>query len=111
MSNKGTILVDLDHTLAHYKSGYGPKFIIGDPVPLMVERVRDWLRSGYEVRIFTARWCFVEERPRFEKVVHEWLAELGLPPLRVTNEKDYTVVEIYDDRAVRVEKDTGRRIM
>lgn len=110
-SKKGWIGVDLDHTLAKYKSGYGTNHIVGEPIPLMVERVRDWLRAGYEVRIFTARWCFVEDRSKTEGAIHEWLAKLDLPPLRVTNEKDYEMVALYDDRAVCVEKDTGRIIL
>lgn len=76
----------------------------------MVVRVKDWIREGYEVRIFTARWSHEEDRPQTEKAIHEWLAKLDIPPLVVTNVKDFDMVELWDDRAVRVEKDTGRRI-
>ena len=54
----GWIGVDLDGTLAeHYwpaKGDYDPTRI-GDPIPMMVERVRGWLAEGREVRVFTAR--------------------------------------------------------
>ena len=53
MSQSGWIGVDLDGTLAKYGSWNGGQ--IGDPIPLMVERVKQWIAEGVEVRIFTAR--------------------------------------------------------
>lgn len=56
MSNnhKGWVGVDLDGTLAQY-DGWVDAAYIGPPVPAMVNRVRDMLDAGQEVRIFTAR--------------------------------------------------------
>lgn len=53
-SKKGWIGVDLDGTLAHYDEWRGVSHV-GEPVPLMLERVRRWLGEGREVRILTAR--------------------------------------------------------
>ena len=53
MSGKGWIGVDLDGTLAFYQGWNEGK--IGDPVPVMLARVKGWLAEGVEVRIVTAR--------------------------------------------------------
>jgi hypothetical protein len=52
--SEGWIGVDLDGTLAHYSEWKGPDSI-GEPVPLMLARVKEWLAKGLEVRIVTAR--------------------------------------------------------
>jgi hypothetical protein len=54
MSGGGWIAVDLDGTLAHYE-GWVDELHIGQPIHLMVARVRAWLAEGKDVRIFTAR--------------------------------------------------------
>lgn len=110
-SKRGWIAVDLDHTLAKYKSGDAGKGMIGAPVPVMVERVKQWIRDGFEVRIMTARWGDTANQIPFKAAVDKWLADQDIPPLVVTDRKDYDMVELWDDRAVRVERDTGRRIL
>jgi hypothetical protein len=100
-TGRGWIGVDLDHTLAEGTQHKDPGQI-GDPIPLMVERVKRWLKDGKDVRIFTARdhksypairrWCF---------------KHLGTT-LRITNTKDRFMERMYDDRAVQVEPDTGK---
>lgn len=110
----GWIGVDLDGTLAHYDEWRGVKHI-GEPVPAMLERVRGWLAEGREVRIFTARVCDNDDLPDAPMVargiIRNWLFEHGLTvggvPLQVTNVKDYQMVELWDDRAVQVEQNTG----
>ena len=102
-SHKGWIGVDLDGTLAHYDGWYGPAHI-GDPIEPMLERVRRWLAEGYEVRIFTARASVPEYVP-FVKI---WLEQNGLPPLKVTNVKDFGMVSLWDDRCVEVISNKGQ---
>ena len=95
------IAVDLDGTLAqynHYIAGH-----IGDPVPAMQKRVMDWIAKGERVKIFTARAYTPLEIP----LVERWLKTHGFPELEVTNIKDYLMKELWDDRAVRVPKNTG----
>lgn len=100
----GWIGVDLDGTLAYYDGWKGPDHI-GDPLPEMVKRVTHWLSQGVEVRIFTARASVPEQVPP----IQAWcLRHIGLV-LPVTNVKDFGMVELWDDRAVRVIPNTGRR--
>ena len=86
---------------------------VGEPVYLMVERVREWLLQGREVRIFTARVSHNRTAKRMLEAdearyaIREWcLAQFG-QYLPITNEKDYRMTELWDDRAVRVEQNTG----
>jgi hypothetical protein len=106
VSARGWIGVDLDGTLAEYHGWRGAEHI-GAPVPAMLARVREWLAAGQTVKVFTAR----VHDPAARVHVEAWLASVGLPPLEVTNEKDFGMVELYDDRAWRVETNTGRVIV
>lgn len=121
---KPWIGVDLDGTLAEYHGYVGPE-TIGPPIPLMLERVRRWVREGKDVRIFTARvdgakavepQDYTPETEAFKQVpivrrhIEEWCLEHIGCVLPVTNIKDYAMVELWDDRAVQVEKNTGRRV-
>lgn len=111
----GWIGVDLDGTLAHYE-GWQGEIHIGKPIAPMVERVKRWLAQGLEVRIFTAR-VFVggdDNRAASVEAVREaidkWAIEHIGVRLPVTNVKDYGMVELYDDRCVQVEANTGRLV-
>ena len=111
----GWIGVDLDGTLAEYHGFV--EDVIGPPIPLMLARVKRWLAEGWEVRIMTARvgpldTRLLEDTPtKIEKIrtmIEDWCEEhLGVR-LQVTNEKDYNMMELWDDRAVQVEMNTGR---
>jgi hypothetical protein len=97
----GWIGVDFDGTLAKY--GVGPG-VDGQAVPAMLARVRAWIEQGIEVRIVTAR----AEHPLGVKTVEDWLIDHNLPLLVVTNVKDFGMLQLWDDRAVAVEPNTGR---
>jgi hypothetical protein len=99
-----TIAVDLDGTLAEYQDWHGPS-VIGKPVPLMVDRVKKWLAQGKKVVIFTAR---VNEGPKALKHIKAWLKHVGLPNLEVTNIKTHDLDEIWDDKAITIQTNTGR---
>lgn len=112
MSNSnGWIGVDLDGTLAKYDKWNGIEHI-GEPVPLMVNRVKAWLEDGKDVRIFTARVATPKDGRDLEKtvrVIEEWsLAHIGRI-LPVTHVKDHGLVELWDDRAIQIIKNTGIR--
>jgi hypothetical protein len=107
MSGNGWIGVDLDGTLAEY-GGWKGAGSIGAPIPAMVERVKAWLASGQEVRIFTARVSDGEQETRIR--IMEWCKEHIGQPLPITNVKDYEMVELWDDRAVQVEFNMGRMV-
>lgn len=108
MSGKGGwIGVDLDGTLAHYDTWRGVEHV-GEPIEAMVRRVTQWLADGREVRIFTAR--ISDGEPRTREVIEQWcLRHIGLV-LPVTNVKDFGMVELWDDRAVQVEANTGEPV-
>lgn len=98
----GWIGVDLDGTLAEYGGWKGPDHI-GEPIAGMAFRVRKWLAEGREVRIFTARACVPEQVASVEA----WsLKHFGVT-LPVTCVKDFGMVELWDDRAVRVKANEG----
>ncbi len=102
--------VDLDGTLAEYE-----KFVhhthIGKPIPLMVERVKGWLQEGKIVKIFTARVSpghSESELKEVKEAIDVWTFLVFGQILPVTCNKDYEMVELWDDRAVQVEPNTGR---
>ena len=107
----GWIGVDLDGTLAYYDGWHGADHI-GEPVPAMAERVKAWLAEGREVRIVTARASEKTKTdrsvPRSVLLIQEWCEEHLGQRLAVTCEKDYGMIELWDDRAVTVERNTGR---
>lgn len=104
--NSGWIGVDLDGTLAEYHGWVGEHHI-GDPIPVMLRRVLEWLGEGREVRIFTARICDGKESTL--KTIQDWcLKHVGVA-LPVTNAKDFCMVECWDDRAIQVIPNTGLR--
>ena len=116
---KEWIGVDLDGTLSMYHdeefySKYGPE-TIGEPIPEMVDRVKKWVMEGKRVKIFTARASFKTAKHlgtqswKMKKAVHQWLLDnLGFD-LEVTNEKDFAMIELWDDiKLVGVECNTGK---
>lgn len=106
----GTILVDLDGTLAYYDHWRGGDHI-GEPIPKMLERVKKWIAEGKVVRIFTSRASKPgEEGELAKKKIELWLQENGIGGLEITNCKDFTAIELWDDRAVQVHVNTGIRV-
>ena len=102
------IAVDLDGTLAHYNGDRSPT--IGEPIPLMVERVKGWLSEGHTVKIFTSRMGTgdPEKTGKAFVAIAEWSRKHLGTVLPITAFKEPTFAEIWDDRAVTVERNTGR---
>lgn len=100
------ILVDLDGTLAEYKGWQGADHI-GAPIGAMLKRVLMWVKQGHKVKIFTARAHAENQIP----VIKEWLKEAGLPDLEITCVKRPSAIEIWDDLAVRILKNTGKDLL
>lgn len=106
----GWIGVDLDGTLARQKDPSTPTLAAdepGEPIPEMLARVKDWLDKDIEVRIFTARACDLKG----VMAVRKWLIRQGLGDLVITNVKDMNMVALWDDKAIQVERNTGRQIV
>lgn len=106
--------VDLDGTLAHYDEWRGIEHI-GPPIEAMRLRVLQWLAEGQEVRILTARvgpqrhdvpHTIAEIRGHIE----QWCLKHFDQVLPVTCQKDYCMVEFWDDRCVQVVPNTGRSL-
>jgi hypothetical protein len=96
--------VDLDGTLAKY-DGFKGDDSIGQPVPRMYRRVKNWLKNGERVKIFTARVC---NGLYAIECIRDWLEENNFPrDLEITNVKDFECLEIWDDRAVQVVHNEG----
>ncbi len=99
----GWIGVDFDGTLRKDESD--------QPVVEMVSRIKAWLKRGIEVRILTARVAMANpalHRAQMRSEVEAWCEKhIGIA-LPVTSEKDYHMRELWDDRAITVEKNTGR---
>ena len=107
------IAVDLDGTLAKWYgieiTDYDP-LKIGEPIWPMVNRVKKWLAEGKKVVIFTARvHPKHEEQVEITKgAIRKYCMELFGQELEITCEKSPAMTQIWDDRVVTVEKDTGR---
>lgn len=117
--SKGWMGVDFDGTLAvsGTKVFDGP---LGEPIPEMVARVRTWLALGIEVRVFTARVS-----PKNKEGIPQDSAALTLVKARIGNwceehigqrlectcEKDHNIIQIWDDKAVQVIRDTGEVVV
>lgn len=117
-TKEGWIGVALDGTLAYYDEWRGVDHI-GEPIPAMVEKVKSFLRDGYEVKIFTARmaghnlpvatkdgWTTVDVMTPIQK----WCVKHIGAKLSVTNIKDFGMIALYDDRAIQVKTNTGEII-
>ena len=107
--SKKTFAVDWDGTLVTY-DGYKGPVMYGAPIPRMVARVKGWLQDGHEVVIFTARVSIehdIDKIKQEKETIYVALHDMGLPPLLITANKFARFTEIWDDRAVGVERNTG----
>lgn len=116
VSSDGWVGVDLDSTLATYISGQFPE--IGEPVPAILAIVKRLLEEGRDVRIMTARvgnlFKHDVSREEYDDAIDQmvrvrnWCMEHLGQYLPVTAVKDYDMDFLLDDRAITVEKNTGR---
>lgn len=121
---QGWIAVDWDGTVVEYH-GWTKWNEFGKPIPAMVERIKGWLAEGKDVRIFTARvplpqdddkeqTCY-KTGEKFTGVTMRYAIALECEKifgvrLRSQSYKDLHTIEIWDDRAVGVEANTGRTL-
>ena len=99
---RGWIAVDLDGTLAEYAGWRGPE-TIGRAIPKMLERVRFWILAGIPVKVFTAR----ASDPRQVPYIRSWLDKYQLQEVKITHVKDFDMIELWDDRAISIQRNTG----
>lgn len=107
--------MDLDGTLAVYDGWKGADHI-GEPVPLMLDRVKKWLAEGKAVKIFTARVSgqgvadLNGVKMDALTPIEDWCRKHVGQVLPVTNIKDFGMIELWDDRAFQVIPNTGRLV-
>jgi hypothetical protein len=105
--------IDLDGTLAEYHGFKGIDHI-GPPIKPTLDFVRWLLEEGWEVRIFTARAG--PQRGGAQDIVHAiqairaWCMKHLGRELRITAEKDFAMVWLYDDRCTQVIKNLGQPV-
>jgi hypothetical protein len=98
----GWMGVELDGVLAHYENSQSLDKI-GEPIPKMLQRVQQWLMTGMDVRLFTAR----ASDPRQIPLMKRWLETYKLQEMKITCEKDFAMSQFWDDRSVHVVSNTG----
>lgn len=113
----GWIAVDFDGTLVEYNEWIGPTHI-GEAIVPMVDRVRVWLKEGKNVRIFTARVYAPNDDSSRQmdaamamRAIQDWCFKQFQRFLPVTCVKDFGMIELWDDRCVQVEKNTGKLLV
>jgi hypothetical protein len=103
--------VDLDRTLAYFDEWKGATNI-GEPIPAMLQKVKEWLAKGDKVTIFTARispdsrYTKLADVEGATKAVKAWCVKHLGQELDVTCQKTMFDV-VYDDRAEHIDINTG----
>jgi len=97
-----SIAIDLDGTLAYFDGWKGIEHI-GDPIPSVVKRLKEKKNEGFDIKIFSARCMDL----RAKKYIGDWLAHYDIPYDDITNIKDSSMKEIWDDLAVAVPRNEG----
>lgn len=101
------IALDFDKTLAYHESRWGVSRV-GEPIPAMVEKVKEWLSKGYDITIFTVRMNRTGEALNEQiKMIDDFLIKTGLPILPKTATKQHEFSHIIDDRAYHVDPNSG----
>jgi len=113
-NSKAWIGVDLDGTLSTHMFMKEWDGSIGEPIPSMINRVKKWLEEGIRVKIVTARVApyFNDDNRNVEvqrRLVNLWLIKHIGQELEVVAHKDFGMIELWDDRAIRIITNTGRR--
>lgn len=100
---------DLDGTLAIHNPGDSIDHI-GAPIAPMVDLLKSLLNNNEKCKILTARACSnqpKENRKHQIELVQAWcFIHIG-EVLEVTAEKDFHMIDLHDDRAISVERNTG----
>jgi hypothetical protein len=112
--------VDLDGTLAEYH-GWQLNGGVGRPIAPMIRRVKEWRKKGIEVRILTARVgvdpaaysleseSYADDSHAMQQrgIIEQWCLEHIGEVLPITAQKDFLMLQLWDDRAIRVRENVG----
>ena len=97
MINAGWIGFDWDNTLRKKD---------GKPIKAMVEEAKRLLNLGYDVRLFTA--CAYDATPLQYENMRDWCKKYLGKHIPIQAHKDHNLFCFFDDKAISIEKDTGR---
>ena len=108
---------DLDGTLIMQDElgdrEWDPTVISDELIEPVARIVRKYLRAGKKVKIMTARVSGYKRNPLHVEIVRRAIAAWSLKhfgvELEATNEKDYGMMELWDDRVVQVIRNSGLR--
>lgn len=104
---KEWIGVDLDGTLAKFTTWKGLEHV-GEPIEAMIKKVKNAIKNGKYVKIFTARVSPKQAGyKKTKKIIQDWSKEHIGRVLDITHEKDPFMVELWDDRARQVKRNQG----
>lgn len=120
ISKDSWIGFDLDGTIAEHdlNKDYDPN-VIGNPIPKMMDKLKEYLSKGIKCKILTARvsgiWNSgdsIEYNEAYDSyiAIESWLIRYLGFKIPITSMKDYNMLWFYDDRCVQVERDTGNII-
>lgn len=105
--------VDFDGTVAYSIPNRTDAYVLGEPIPTMINRIRDWVAKGYTVKLLTARMNelsstgITRDVNKMRQLLQDWCVKhIGIA-LECTNAKDGWMEVLWDDRAVGVIPDTG----
>ncbi len=96
---------DLDGTMAK-DDGWKGREYIGPPIKKIIEKIQKLQDAGKKVKVLTAR-AFDKKAI---KPIQDWMKNNNIPLLEITNEKDPGMIDLHDDRAVQVRKNTGNLV-
>jgi hypothetical protein len=105
--------VDFDGTLAFSVPNRTDPYELGEPIPAMVNRVKDWLAKGYTVKLLTARMNLhsstghTRDLAKMNALLEQWCQKHIGSVIECVNTKDGWMEVLWDDRAISVDKDTG----
>ena len=111
------IAVDFDGTL-HDRTNHAFDDL-GPPILLMLDRVKKWLEDGMQVKLLTARVSDAPRRglnpsdvpeyvARQRKLLEAWCLKHIGQVIPITAQKDTYLYQLWDDRAVAIERNTGK---
>lgn len=106
MSGNGWIGVVFDGALAKYEKWDG-KLGLGDPVWEMVERVKQWIEAGKDVRIVTGRVAEPSGLKDVMDAIEGWCSEHLGKVLTVTCTIDSDMAELWGADLIQVVKNVG----
>lgn len=112
-ASRNIVAFDLDGTLAQsIGNDYKDPAHIGPPIAPMVAALCKCLKAGYDVVIFTAR--VDPQRPEYAAAataaIKRWcLRHIGRE-FPVTAIKSFQMVAFYDDKAIQIVPNTGKRV-